>query len=502
MLTNRQDDVLRPLPKQLGRLACRADGAERGAIAIMFAGSLFLIFGLLAFSWDLSRMYNRKVELQQIVDAAALAAAHELNGTPAGVSQAVAKAAASVERLKYGYTSYATWSPDAIKFGTALDGDWVDAGTASGNPGGIRYVKVNTNGLGAEHGQVDTIFMRVVSSSHDSVQMGASAIAGPSQMAVVPFAVCAMSSVPAAARVNPGSATPTVAPPNTELVEYGFRRGVSYNLMNLNPNAATPANFLVNPMSGTVDVATAGAFICTGTMAAHGIVGKSVTVTSPFPMGSLFGHFNSRFDSYPAGTCSPNSAPPDANIKAYDRSVAGAVGWMKTVPTSQSAVSLTTGPKLWTIADPLPAPASNKETDYGVLWSYARSVPYSSYVAGQPEPAGGYAPFGTGAWQTLYDPGRPSAPTYPTSSSTVTPYQAISGTNFLAPTTSSHKPGLRDRRVLNVPLLSCPAAGSTANVLAIGRFFMTVPATATTLHAEFAGLASEAGLGVQVELYQ
>jgi hypothetical protein len=58
---------------------------------------------------------------------------------------------------------------------------------------------------------------------------------------------------------------------------------------------------------------------------------------------------------------------------------------------------------------------------------------------------------------------------------------------------------------LNVPLLSCPVAGGSnvsATVLAIGKFFMTVPATSTTIHAEFAGVVPEQSLGGPVELFQ
>jgi hypothetical protein len=58
--------------------------------------------------------------------------------------------------------------------------------------------------------------------------------------------------------------------------------------------------------------------------------------------------------------------------------------------------------------------------------------------------------------------------------------------------------------VLNIPLLRCPVpAGSpvTAEVLAIGKFFMTVPASDHELFAEFAGLAQPSSLIGQVELY-
>lgn len=476
--------------------------SQAGSIAIMFSGALFLFFALLGFSWDLSRAYNRKIEVQQLANAAALAAAHELNGTAAGITNAKNKASASVRRLAYNYSTLAPWSDDAISFSDSLTGEWVTLDVATSNPQGVKFVKIDTTALGYAVSHVYTIFMNVVSPSA-SLNMSATAIAGPSQLAAVPFGICAMSPNAATARLNPGSATPSPAPPNTELVEYGFRRGVGYDLMNLNPNGTTAQNFMISPISGVMDEATVGAFICTGSMVARGIVNKSVTVARGFPIADLYKHFNSRFDSYPAGACSPNSAPPDANVKAYDRSVAGAVPWMSPVPGTQSARSLASGGELWTVADPLPAPSSNTAGDYGVLWSYAKAVPYSSYVPGAMEPSGGYVPFGVSDWKTLYDPGRPAATaSYPTSSSAPTPYWATSGANFQAPPTASHRPGIRNRRLLYVPLLECPVPGSTAKVLAIGRFFMTAPATSTSLYAEFAGIASENTMGTQMELYQ
>ena len=83
-----------------------------------------------------------------------------------------------------------------------------------------------------------------------------------------------------------------------------------------------------------------------------------------------------------------------------------------------------------------------------------------------------------------------------------TPYKAPSGANFLGPS-AAHK-GIVNRRVLNVALLSCPVAAgalNTATVLGVGKFLMTVPATATTLYAEFGGLAAEQTLDGAVELY-
>jgi len=455
-------------------------------------------------SLDLGRVYNRQIELQSIANSAALAAADELDGTREGVDRAVTRARVVATRMRYNYNVEVNWSNSALRFAPSADGDWEDDGFARSNPNGMRFVRVDTSALDSSHASVSTFFIQAVGRSGTTTDVSARAIAGPSALNVVPFAICAMSPDAAEPRNNPGSSTPPTTPPNVELVEYGFRRGVSYDLMQLNPYEDKAANFMVSPVShgGTayLDEDKVGAFICTGTMARTQITGESVTVAQPFPLASLFDHFNSRFDHYPSGTCDPSSAPPDANVKRYDHSVTGGVPWMKVAPQFQGAETLKEAKRLWTIANPLPAPVTNKAESYGVLWAYAKAVPFSSYTGGR-EPTSGYTPFGTSAWSTLYDPGRPAISSYPTSNITPTPYSATSGnTYFLAPTLA-RRPGVRNRRVLNVPLLSCPVSGSTATVLAIGRFFMTVPATEDTLYGEFAGIAREDSLGTLVELY-
>lgn len=73
------------------------------------------------------------------------------------------------------------------------------------------------------------------------------------------------------------------------------------------------------------------------------------------------------------------------------------------------------------------------------------------------------------------------------------------------PSQSNRLHAVRGRRVLNVPLLSCPivpGARATATVLCVGRFFMTVPATPTTLYAEFAGLLPARRLAGKVETFE
>ena len=322
-----------------------------------------------------------------------------------------------------------------------------------------------------------------------------------SSINVVPLAICALSAVNANPRSNTGPQ------PNVELEEYGFRRGVGYDLMNLNPNSTTTAeNFVIDPIaalgavgsSSNTSVAVVGPFVCAGRMPRARLTGASLAVSRSFPIGLLFNHLNSRFDQYVGGACDPRQALPDANVKAYVSS--SSVPWMTPSPsTNQTAATWTQAGKLYTRASPSPPPAGTTAPMYGVLWSFAKAVPYSAYAAGAPEPATGYATFGTAAWTTLYNPSQGFS-SYPAA----TPYAAGTSPNFLAPT-PANGPGMRFRRVLNVPLLSCPVGAGTnvtANVLGIGRFFMTVPATNSSISAEFAGLIPEESLGGPVELVQ
>jgi len=475
---------------------------QRGVIASVFALMLVLLLGFVGLALDLSRLYHRGSELQIVANASALAAARQLNGTAAGVANALSQAAAAANALRYQYGQLAvSWNDAALSFSTSANGIWLDAASAQSAPDGLLFARVDTGKLDGALGAVDLAFMQVLSAALTSASVSAKAVAGRSSIGVAPLALCALSNTAAVARANPGP------PANTELVEYGFRRGIAYDLMQLNPGGTSAENFVVDPfdppgaagVAGNTAVSLVGPYACTGSLAMPRVTGGAITVGRPFPLAALFNQLNSRFDQYSGAQCSVATAPPDSNIKSY--LYGSAVTWMSSAPAGQAAQSTSSGGKLWTVADPLPAPAGNTAPLYGPLWAYAKAVPYSSYVPGAAEPSGGYAPFATSAWATLYKPGAPSVTVaYPTSGST--PYKAGSGSYFLAPS-AAHK-GVANRRVLNVALLSCPVAAgakASATVLGIGKFLMTVPATATSLVAEFGGLASEQALGGSVELY-
>ena len=488
----------RAMPASRSRLWQRAGQQQRGAIVIMFAALLILMIAFMGLALDLARLYNRKVELQSVADAAALAAAERLIGTAGSIDAAVASAAAAASERKYSYEKVAfTWDNDALKFSASATGGWMDASAAKAAPEGVVFAKVDTADLGVRPSTIDNFMMRIL--YHDLAKSAASAIAvaGRSTINVAPLALCAMSSNPAAAR-----------PPLGELVQYGFRRGVGYNLMELNPGGPAARHYVINPIdpagpgasAGNTGAAVVGPFACAGNMPMTGVLKGQISVSHPFPLAGLYEQLNSRFDQFSGGVCNYRSAPPDVNIKTFLYSAGNS--WMSVTPAGQTANSHTDDGKLMTVADaPWLAPGTSFSAPmYGLLWSYAQPVPYSAYLAAPVEPQGGYAPFLESLWPSLYALGMPVPKN---AYSSVAPYFA-GGSNSVQPNPTRGR-GVRNRRVLNVPLLECPVAGgsnASATVLAIGKFFMTVPATPTSLHAEFAGLASEQALGGTVELYK
>lgn len=468
---------------------------QRGAFAVMCAALMPLLLAFCGLALGLSQVYNRKVELQGMARAAALAAAAELNGTSQGIINAGDKAADAASKFKYNYGTSFTLPSAAISFSDAplAGADWKTAGGAQAAPTNIYFVKVDTSQMAATVGTVIPFFLQFVAQSLSTVQLSEHAVAGRSGVKVTPLAVCAMSSQAGAAR-------------GTELVEYGFRRGVGYDLMKLNPDGTSAENFVVDPTVAPgataagyhTSAAVVGPFVCTGTMWMPRISGGNIQVTRDFPIASLYKQLNSRFDDYTGNYCNPNGAPPDINIKSF---TFGTVAWMNPAQTQQNAsmsdTQATAAGKRQTISE-LPQPLdSTFKSKWGPLWAYAKPAKFASYVAGQAEPPTGYATFATTDFATLY-PTAPSTSGYPTAIQGGTPYKY----NVSFPT---HKSLAEEgRRVLYIPLLSCPAATGTnidATVLAVGKFFMTVPATASSVSAEFAGIAPQQSYAGGVELF-
>ncbi len=496
----------RPPNMPSGRLAPRR--REDGVFAIMFIPLVIVMLGFCGVALHAGQLYNRKVDLNGMAKAVAMAAARELNGTDAGIQAAKTRAKEIAQGLKYQYFEKGTsfvWSDMALTFSTGPDrsGEWASGPTGSAPVSALYFAKVDTAALASSVGEVDTFLMKLLPSGIGTVRLTESAVAGRTAINVTPLAVCAMSPEPATKLTH----TPASGSTLFELVQYGFRRGVSYDLMQLNPSGSEPARYLVNPViapgrnSTSFNTSIVGPFICAGTMWVPRLTGGAIRVTSlpsSSPLYSLDTPLNSRFDTYTSSPCDPSGAPPDYNIKAYSYDVDGNIKWMSPTKGLAAAGPAPTPGKLETVADvstPPPAPG-----DYGPLWAFAKAVNAPTPIDA-PEPDGGYTPFSNTDWPTLYKSG-PTTSSYPAT----IPHQSTNSKYYQAPRAANLEISTLGRRVLNIPLLSCtPSApagsNASATVLAVGKFFMMKPATPDKLIAEFAGVLPQRSLTGPVELF-
>ncbi len=462
---------------------------ERGSVAIMAAFTLPVAVGLCGLALELSLAFQRQAQLQQLADSVALGAAQQLDSTASGIVAAYNKALQTALNSRIRGVGNVALGADALSFAGEPDGPWLDYGAASATPAGLRYVRADMAALGAGFTSLPALFGSLLG-TRGATTVGARAVAGPNGLRVLPFAICAPSSTPAAVRDNGGGAL--------ELVQYGFRFGVGYNLLALNPAAGASSGeyFLVDPVSAPGSAAALAStedsqvapFMCSGKLAYPSLAGLlHLRRNGAF---GLWRQLNSRFGSYGgSNACEPYTAPADTNVREFRGSQAS---WMSSYPPQASAAGSTpaAGKPLMTIADNAPVLPAVAPAQYGTLWAYG------------PARQSNNSNFAWNKWGVLY----PSAPAFANTgipwSSSPAPYQGF----VTAP--AAGIPSRKERRLLYVPLLSCPIAAGSAvegSVLAVARFLLTAQASASEVPGEFAGILSAkelAALATDVELLQ
>lgn len=487
---------------------------QRGAVAIMFGLSIFVLFGFMALAVDLGRTYVVRTELQNAADAAALAGAKDLNQKLDGVTKAIdtVKKIGLQNNTKFSFKGNAgiAISDDMIWVGSCPDDGCMvlvsdiknDADAA-----GKTFLKVHI-----PSGALATFFAVVPTTAAGTGTPSTStygrAVAGLFLREITPIGICAID-------LNKGG-TQDLTPPDPagrkELTQFGFRRGVAYNVMELGPLSGSGQPYLLNPVDTwpgpPCDPSHSSAtytapFVCTGTSAAVVTVPGNVFGNTGISGGPIQVALNSRFN---VDSC----APQDINVKPYDFGPAGAgypKNWMEPGASTQpSRQSIAIDPAT---QKPVAAPTF---ADYGVLWSYSRAV---QAVGTSPNATAG-DPFTLSDWPGLYSgvadianyPLAPSTPPFP-SGTQAAPYNTVSGSDYFNPPPIA--PGSRNRRVLNLAIVNCPAAtgtgcSSTIPVVGIGRFFMQVEAkfsgSPKKIEAEFAGLIDPLPPPTEIRLYK
>ena len=113
---------------------------ERGSVLAMTALSMFSLLLAAGLAIDISHFYTAKAELQNAADAAALAAASQLNSTSGGIQCAVTEATKSLNN--YDFKNIVTVTSSNVTFAENLNGTYVDYAAAVANPTMMRFAKV------------------------------------------------------------------------------------------------------------------------------------------------------------------------------------------------------------------------------------------------------------------------------------------------------------------------------------------------------------------------
>jgi hypothetical protein len=310
------------------------------------------------------------------------------------------------------------------------------------------------------------------------------AVAGRFVNDVTPIGVCAVDPANRTAQYTyPAAPTGTGL---TELVEFGFRRGVTYNLFGLNPLGGSSDPYLINPVDappGACDPSHSSAnstapFMCTGSSAVITSGSGQVYTNTGLSAGKISAALNSRFDVYGGPSVRPDGRAASVNIKEYPcvggtspctASAANSppTGWMQpgasTLPSQQS-VSITSSKPNYRLPPTYSTPVTAAQAQfagYGVLWSYGPA--YQSNGATPAAAGTAYSVTDANA-NPMYNTTKVNyfdTASYPTSAGASfpagtppSPYNQSSGPTFLAP--SAGHPGQRNRRILNVVLVDCP----------------------------------------------
>ena len=443
------------------RLKAMRSRCQRGAVAITFAFSLLVLFGFMALVFDLGRTYVVRTELQNAADAAALAGAKELNQTKAGVDAAVARAIAMAGQNNFKFSTPVVITINNISVGTCPDNgsctmqpastiDTLTTGPTTATD--KTFIKVDI-----PSGSLATIFARVPTTQGGTgiqeTNTFGRAVAGRQLTDVTPIAMCKLSNA----------------------AEWGYQRGVSYDIQNVNELLGGGNFRWVDPETPTAPCSAGNAddvrpYICTGKILFTPVSGRPIRVSTGNSTPNLRA-LDSRFGDYhPSTQCVANTSPADTNVEEYRPTYSGVSAaqtppvsrqpatWMAPAPTRQSII-FNPDPKLI---------GSGPMTDFGVLWSASR-----------PEDAT------VDQWPSLYGG---AASNYPEPS----PYSIGGGNN---------------RRFLNLIIIDCPTAAGNcqpATVLGTGKFFLQRKVDITGnghVYLEFGGLL-EGAPDASIKLYK
>ena len=268
---------------------------ERGSILATSAVGMLSILLAVGLGVDVSRFYLVKTELQNAADAAALAAAAQLNGDSTGINKAITAATTTIQN-NYDFNKTGV-TIATVEFSQSLNGTYSGGGSVP-SPANIKFVKVTT-----AQSPVGISFAAVVLGP--TKNLSAEATAGYS----VPLnEICNWLPV--------------------SVIDYGtpISAGNTYTFRSPAGGAISPGNYQILAVAGRggSDVRVglaAGVDLCAGPGATYEVDTKPGVSSGPVRQG-----VNTRFDDYQTSAVNPVDMPPDTNIQeniTYDQYKSG-----------------------------------------------------------------------------------------------------------------------------------------------------------------------------------
>lgn len=150
---------------------CQTRRGERGSVMVLSVVGMLSFFLAAGLAVDISHLYTAKAELQNAADAAALAAASQLNSKAGGVKLAVAEATKAMN--KYDFSTSVAPTAAEVTFANNLNGSYVAQSSAETGAASVRFVKVTISPK-----PVKVSFAALVIPSTQNI--GATAVAGMS----------------------------------------------------------------------------------------------------------------------------------------------------------------------------------------------------------------------------------------------------------------------------------------------------------------------------------
>ena len=270
---------------------------ERGSILATSAIGMLSILLAVGLGIDISRFYLTKTELQNAADAAALAAVSALDTSPNGITEAVNRAVATMNKYDFRSTNV-PFPRSNVLFAVNLEpeGAYVNeaAASAPGLASKIRFVRVTT-----DPSSVPVSF--AVSVLGSSKNLTATATAG---MSVPLNIICNFLPV--------------------SVIDYGtpITPGQTYTFRASSGTSVSPGNYQILAVAGEggKDVRIglgAGVDRCASPGEEYAVDTKPGVTAGAVRQG-----LNTRFDEYQTSQLDPALMPPDKNIKegiTYDK---------------------------------------------------------------------------------------------------------------------------------------------------------------------------------------